>query len=157
MACRADFGMINTVAIRLTFSIVLMLFGLYMLMCGIRRKGLIYSNPALHDSEHYDAYAGMVRVFCFILPCVFLANLIVSFMSFSAQNRLERFMLSNDAQGYYAGLDYAKKMYSTATVTLIVSIAAVVIMIAAATLVTAIHSGDKNGEKLSGDHPAFRK
>ena len=150
--------MTDTVAIRFTISIVLALAGAYMLTCGIRRKGILYSNTALHDSAKYETYVKTVRFFCFAVPAVFLINLVLAIISFSTQYSVEKAYAARDAVLYESLIPRARMAYNYATATLVASVAVVIIMIAVTSFMTARWSGDKSaGEKLSGDHPAFRK
>ena len=142
---------------RLALCAVLVVIGIYLLISGITRKGMLYHNPSLHNSNKYDSYVKMVRTFCFVLPCIFAVSFILSLLSFAQEYNLSELAKINDVQGYNAAFPQAKFMYNLTTGGLVTSIAGVVVMLGCVAFFTAKYSGKNDSEKLSGDHPAFRK
>ena len=143
-----------TIALRLVMSIVLALIGIYLFICAVRVKGSVYMNPALQRTKHYDKYITYVRVVCFVLPTLFLINLVLCTYSYLAQHRLQN---SSGADAGVAAelLETAKGAYTAASISLITVIAAVVIVILIAAFITGSMSSSVVSEKL--DKNAFRK
>lgn len=143
-----------TIALRLVMSTVLAFIGIYLFICAVRVKGAVYMNPALQRTRHYDKYITYVRVVCFVLPTLFLVNLVLCTYSYFAQHRLQ------NSSGAHADvvtelLETAKGAYTAASVSLIAVIAAVVIVILIAAFITGSMSSSVVSEEL--DENAFRK
>lgn len=149
-------GMNEIIGLRLALSIVFFLFGLYLLRCGIRVKGIVYSNENLHQSSFYETYVKVVRVFCFALPAVFTANAVCNALVFGYNNQLSNQETISVAD-YNAIQATIKGWYNISTVTLAASIGAVIIMLFVTTYLTSRYMPSIDSEKLSDNHPAFKK
>lgn len=148
--------MLDTIALRLALAVILFLVGVYLFRCGVKVRGMIYSNETLHSSPFYETYVKIVRVFCFLISFALSVNVAFNALSFGYQNSLDSWPSNIVTEEYLHTQETAKLWYDLSTWSYIVSIGMTVVMILTAVYLTSRHSPGLNSEKMSGDHPAFK-